>query len=80
MKKLELNQMENLEGGIMRDQHDDGPGGGGGGGCTGSNVIGCMTDVYSNHGWGSVVATISTAFLPQTAVAFALACAAKNRC
>lgn len=78
MKKLELNQMENLEGGIMRDQHDDGAGGGGG--CTGSNVVGCMTDVYSNHGWGSVVATISTAFLPQTAVAFALACAAKNRC
>lgn len=32
MKKLELNQMENLEGGIMRDQHDDGGGGSGGGG------------------------------------------------
>ncbi len=51
-----------------------------GGGCTGANVIGCFTDVYSNHGWGSVAASITTAFIPQTAVAFTLACAAKNRC
>jgi hypothetical protein len=32
------------------------------------------------NGWGSVVATLSTAFIPETAVAFALACAAKNGC
>ena len=42
MKKLELNQMENLEGGIMRDQHDDGAGGGGASGfltgCGGASV------------------------------------------
>ncbi|WP_264535282.1 hypothetical protein [Flavobacterium sp. N1736] len=83
MKKLQLNQMENLEaGGPQRVTHDAAyqESDAGGGGCSGSNVVGCMTDVYTNHGWGSVVATLSTAFLPQTAVAFALACAAKNGC
>jgi|GEM_PF-1696067 len=82
MKKLELNQMEILVGGQKQplkdaNQYDATADGGG---CTGANVIDCMTDVYSNHGWGSVVATLSTAFIPQTAVAFALACAAKNKC
>ncbi len=76
MKKLELNQMEILTGGAEKLKYADE----GGGGCSGSNVVGCMSDVYTNHGWGSVVATLSTAFLPQTAVAFALACAAKNGC
>lgn len=77
MKKLELNQLENLIGGAPQKLTNAGDGGGG---CSGSNVVDCMSDVYTNHGWGSVVATLSTAFVPQTAVAFALACAAKNGC
>lgn len=76
MKKLDLKQLENLMGGAEKLKNADD----GGGGCSGSNVIGCFTDVYSNHGWGSVVASITTAFIPQTAVAFTLACAAKNGC
>lgn len=75
MKKLELNQMESLIGGAEKLKNADESGG-----CTGANVIGCMSDVYTNHGWGSVIATLSTAFIPETAVAFALACAAKNKC
>lgn len=38
----------------------------------------CITDAYSNHGWVSVWATIQSAFIPQTAVAIAAACAVKN--
>jgi hypothetical protein len=71
--------MENLVGGAnvqLKDPNEYDAGGG----CTGANIIGCFTDVYSNHGWGSVAASITTAFIPQTAVAFTLACAAKNHC
>lgn len=43
--------MENLVGGAnvqLKDANEYDAGGG----CTGANVIGCFTDVYSNHGWG----------------------------
>ncbi|UUF15094.1 MULTISPECIES: hypothetical protein [Flavobacterium] len=88
MKKLELKQMENLEGGqnpnsnCKVDREAPGPQDDvrGSGGCSGANVIDCFTDVYSNHGWGSVAASLTTAFIPQTAIAFTLACAAKNGC
>lgn len=83
MRKLELIQMENLAGGSnieLKDATEWDASNGDGGGCTGANVMGCFTDVYSNHGWGSVAASLTTAFIPQTAVAFALACAVKNRC
>lgn len=35
----------------------------------------CLEDVYSNHGWLSVWATVQSAFIPQTAAALAGACA-----
>jgi len=41
----------------------------------GGAVVECMQDVYSNHGWLSVWASVQTAFIPQTAAAFAIACA-----
>lgn len=44
----------------------------------GQDTMDCMADVYSNHGWVSVWVFVQTAFLPQTAVAFAAACAVKN--
>ena len=47
------------------------------GGC-GQAVMNCITDVYTNHGWTSVFVFVETAFLPQTAAAFAAACAIKN--
>ena len=46
-------------------------------GC-GQAVADCMTDVYANHGWVSVWASVQSAFIPQTIVAFAVACTAKN--
>ena len=78
----ELNQMEKLLGGQKQKLQDANQwdATNSGSGCSGSNVMGCFTDVYSNHGWGSVAASLTTAFIPQTAVAFALACAAKNGC
>jgi hypothetical protein len=44
----------------------------------GQKTMNCISDVYSNHGWLSVWATVQTAFIPATAAAFAAACAAKN--
>lgn len=41
----------------------------------GENTAACLDDVYSNHGWVSVWATIQSAFIPQTAVVLAVACA-----
>ncbi len=38
----------------------------------------CLADAYANHGWASVWAIVQTAFLPETAAALAIACAAKN--
>jgi hypothetical protein len=48
--------------------------------CTGANVMGCITDSYSNHGWVSAWAFVQTAFIPQTAAAIAVVCAIKNKC
>ncbi|MBY0476144.1 MAG: hypothetical protein K2Q24_00715 [Chitinophagaceae bacterium] len=44
----------------------------------GQATANCIADAYSNHGWTSVWLGIQSAFLPQTAVAIAAACAAKN--
>lgn len=41
----------------------------------GQNTADCLANVYSNHGWLSVWATVQTAFIPQTAAAFAVVCA-----
>ncbi len=41
----------------------------------GQNTAACLADVYSNHGWLSVWATVQTAFIPETAAALATACA-----
>ena len=38
----------------------------------------CMDDVYTNHGWLSVWVSVQTAFIPQTALAFAVACAIES--
>jgi hypothetical protein len=38
----------------------------------------CVKDVYNNHGWLSTWAYVQSAFIPATAAAFAVACAAKN--
>lgn len=46
--------------------------------CTGANVNACFLDVYTNHGWLSLFVSVETAFLPQTAAAFAVGCAALN--
>jgi len=46
-------------------------------GC-GDAVIGCMSDAYSNHGWLSVALFIESAFIPETTVIIAAACAGKN--
>jgi len=40
--------------------------------------MGCLNDVYSNHGWLSVWVFVQTCFIPQTALAFAAACLAVN--
>ena len=44
----------------------------------GQDVIDCFQDVYTNHGWASVAAALTTAFIPQTAVVFAAGCVGKN--
>jgi len=41
----------------------------------GDRTIDCLTDVYSNHGWISVWASVQTAFIPETAAALAAYCA-----
>lgn len=41
----------------------------------GEKTAACLGDVYSNHGWLSVWATVQTAFIPATAAALAGACA-----
>lgn len=46
-------------------------------GC-GQATINCMIDLYSNHGWLSVWATIQSAFIPETAVAVAATCTIHN--
>lgn len=44
----------------------------------GDRTVDCFSDVYSNHGWLSLWASVQTAFLPQTAAAFAVYCAVIN--
>ena len=41
----------------------------------GQNTADCFQDVYANHGWLSVWVTVQSAFLPQTALVLAAACA-----
>ncbi len=41
----------------------------------GAGTVECMEDVYSGHGWLSVWVIVQTAFIPATALAFAIACA-----
>lgn len=38
----------------------------------------CLSDAYSNHGWSSVFAFVSTAFVPQVAAGLGIACAIRN--
>ncbi|WP_166966059.1 hypothetical protein [Yeosuana marina] len=40
----------------------------------GQYVVDCLGDAYSNHGWVSVWAIVQSAFIPETAVALAVAC------
>nr|WP_309757084.1 hypothetical protein [Flavobacterium sp.] len=56
--------MENLEGGL----------------CSGQSVMDCVTDVYSNHGWASITVGVVSAFIPQTFVVYAVACATRSGC
>lgn len=44
----------------------------------GQDTMNCISDAYTNHGWVSVWVTVQSAFLPQTAVAIAAACAVRN--
>ena len=44
----------------------------------GQAVANCLQDVYANHGWVSVWATVQSAFIPVTALAFAAACTIHN--
>jgi len=46
-------------------------------GC-GQAVANCITAAYTNNGWVSVWAFVQTAFIPETAVAIAAACAVRN--
>lgn len=44
----------------------------------GQDTMDCITDVYTNHGWVSVWVWVQTAFIPETAAAFAAVCAANQ--
>jgi len=44
----------------------------------GASVAGCVSDAYSNHGWLSVALFVESAFIPETTVVIAAACAIKN--
>lgn len=48
------------------------------GGKNGQATAACLQDAYSNYGWVSVWAVVQSAFIPQTAAALALTCAANN--
>ncbi|WP_282053363.1 hypothetical protein [Maribacter luteus] len=41
----------------------------------GEKTVDCLDDVYTNHGWLSVWASVQSAFIPATAAALAGACA-----
>ncbi len=40
----------------------------------GDKVAACLQDVYTNHGWASVLAAVTTGFIPETGIAFAADC------
>ncbi len=40
----------------------------------GDKVVACLEDVYQNHGWASIAAFVTTAFIPATAAVFAADC------
>ena len=44
----------------------------------GQKTADCISDVYSNHGWMSVWASVQSGFIPATAGAIAAGCALKN--
>lgn len=44
----------------------------------GQDVMDCIEDAYTNHGWISVGLFIETAFIPETAAAIAAACLGRN--
>ncbi|HPR20530.1 MAG TPA: hypothetical protein PLH60_08245 [Proteiniphilum sp.] len=44
----------------------------------GKGTAECLSDAYSNHGWSSVFAFVSTAFVPQVAAGLGIACAIRN--
>jgi hypothetical protein len=46
-------------------------------GC-GQATMDCITDAYSNHGWNSVFAWVSTAFVPYVAAGIAALCTERN--
>ena len=62
MKKLEISQMENLQGEKS----------------WGQNTMNCINDAYTNKEWASVAGWITTAFVPEMAVVAAATCAAIN--
>ena len=44
----------------------------------GQAVIDCMQDAYTNHGWASVAALVSSAFVPDVMVGIGAVCYGKN--
>lgn len=48
--------------------------------CTGQHVMNCFTDVYTNHGWISLFASVASAIVPEVALGMAAACIIKNKC
>ncbi|MFA3782321.1 hypothetical protein ABRY23_04570 [Melioribacteraceae bacterium 4301-Me] len=48
------------------------------GGLSGSAVMSCIQDAYSNHGWISVALFLETAFIPWTAAVIAADCTLHN--
>lgn len=47
----------------------------GGAAAWGQRTADCMADIYTNHGWASVFASVATAFVPEVAAGYAVACA-----
>ncbi|WP_114790851.1 hypothetical protein U0035_20760 [Niabella yanshanensis] len=63
MKKIDMAQMERIEGGKSID---------------GQGTMDCINDAYDNHGWVSVWLYIQTIAIPVTGLAIATNCMAKN--
>lgn len=45
---------------------------------SGQDVMDCLTDAYSNHGWASVWLTVQSALIWETAAVVAIACTVHN--